>query len=349
MKHTRKFTALFLGVLMATTVAMTACQAEPDNSNSETTGAVVDTAPETKSETESETEAPATPMTVTLTVQEGDGTLVPAAVLRITSSDNDELEPVIATTDTNGVATASLLPGEYLVTFDTLPDMFIGGSTEIIVEKNMEPVTLEVINNTPDGSEQHPFFVSEKRTPVTIPAATTHYFSLFSGDRRSIVVENANAEITMNCTIYRPDESGRIEIRISSDNPQEHVIFAINNKTEAELSLTILIESDRGALDNPLIVSDLGEITASVPKGLTVYYSWLATKAGTLQVSSDIPSNDISLHNKTSGLSSSSTSGGKSTSVAVAVGDVISINVAANTSANAVTEIIFTLSMADEA
>ena len=347
MKQTRKLTALFLGVLMATTVAMTACDSEPDNTPSETTGAVVDTVPETKPETEPETEAPATTVSVSLTVKEEDGTPVPAAVLRILSADDDEAEPTVATTDNAGVANVTLAVGAYTVTFDTLPEMFVGGTTALTVEEGMEPVTIEVINNTPDGSEEHPFFISEDSNSAVIPAGASHYFTMFSGDRRSIVVDNANIEITMNGVIYKPDETtGRVTVRISSDNPQEHAKFVITNTSTADQTLTIAIASDLGSLDNPIVVTALDEITASVPKGLTVYYQWTATETGTLQVTSETPSNDISLHNKTGGQSSSSTAGGKSTSVAVKAGDVIAINVAANTSANQITEVIFTLSMA---
>ncbi len=343
MKKTTKITALLLCVLVATSVAMTACDGEGSETDTPT-----ESVSETISATESETDPVPVDVQVTVNVKEEDGTPVSGAVMRILWNEDydDEWEPVLVTTDATGAATVTLPEGDYTVTFDTLPDMFVGGSTRLMVAEGMEAVTIEVINNTPDGTENHPFFLGEYSTSVELPAGASHHFKMFNGDRRTLVVKGSTSmKLELSGETYLPDENGCISIRITG-NPEDHVQFSLSNTTEAILPLTILLESDPGALENPLVIAEgQTEVTASVPQGMTMYYAWTATMDGTLEVTSENTANDISLHNKTSGQSTSSTDGGQKASVAVKAGDVVFIHVAAKLATETNTEIVFALAV----
>lgn len=343
MKNTKiRVLALAAALLIATTVAMSACdQGETKTCTTHTDtdkngvcdvcGEAVTTASQgsdtTAAETTPQTEAPLAQVDVTLTVKDQNGNLIPAAIIRLTPAKGEDM---LVTTNAEGSVTTKLTVGDYTLTYDELPDNCIGGTSMLTVVEGMAPVSLEIIDNTPDGTETHPFFINEDSTTFDFPAETTYNFTMFSGDRRTLVLNSATAEIVMNGTTYKPDENGRIAIRITSEKQQDHTSFTVKNLSAEAQSFTLLIESDPGSFDNPIAVTALDTaITANVPKDLTVYYTWTATVAGELVMTSADKANNICLNNITNFKTTNFTNGAESVSVLVAVGDQVTISVSA--------------------
>ncbi len=359
MKRTTKLTALLLGVLMAASVAMTACDGskesckEHTDANGDGKCDVCDAAV-TESESESPTESESTPeetIAVSLTVKEQNGTPVSGAVMRIVRLDewydvDSEWEPMIVTADENGAATVALAEGLYRLSYDSLPENFLGATATLTVTTDMEPVALEVTNNTPDGSEEHPFFLGDESITMDFPANTSYVFTLFAGDRRSVTVENASAEIVMNGVTYSPDANGRVTVRIDGKNPEEHVRVTVLNKGDAQ-ELTVLVSSELGSMDNPIVIPSItGEATemvATIPSGVIMYYTWTADKDCTLKVTSQDTANNISLHNKTDAKSTAATDGAAEVSLDVKAGDVVFLHVAVKLATENSTELVFSV------
>jgi hypothetical protein len=284
-------------------------------------------APEaTEEPTEENTEAPATKeVDVTLTVKDQDGDPMAEAVVTILPMD-EGAETFTLTADGEGRMTVSLPEGEYTVRFDVLPEYVLGIDTAITVTAGMEPVVLEVMDNTPDGSAEHPFVISGDTLTVTVPAGVTYHFALFGANNRTLTVTDPNAEITYKDTVYTPDGDGKIAVRMSTESPREHSFFALTNKGSVDKEMNVTILSDPGAMDNPIVVESVGEtITAQVPQDGMVYYRWTATANGTLTVSSPDTINNISLNNLATSQVSDFTNGGESVSLTVSEGDVITI------------------------
>ncbi len=313
---------LSLSVILVLLLALTACGGN-ENTDTKPEGTTAGSPV-----TEAPTEAPIPKVEVTLTVQDQDATPIPDAVVTILPAD-ETAESATLTADAEGSITVTLPEGEYTVRFDVLPEYVLGIETPLTVAVGMEPVILSVTDNTPNGSEERPFVISEDTATITVPAGATYHFTLFGGNNRTLTVENANAEITYKETVYTPNESGKIEVRMSTDNPRDPSFFALTNKGEEACEMTVIILSDPGAMDNPIVIANLGEaVTANVPQDGMVYYKWIATSTGTLTVTSTDAINNISLNNLTTSQVSNFTEGKESETLTVSEGDEITVVVA---------------------
>ena len=311
---------LLILALAVSLLAVTACDKNPPADTTEAT-----TAAGEEATTEAPTEAPAAKVEVTLTVKDQDGNAMPEAVLTILPA-SEEGESATLTADNEGTVTVTLPEGEYTVRFDVLPEYVLGIDTKITVKAGMEPVALEVIDNTPNGSEERPFVINEDSLTVTVPAGETYHFTLFGGYNRTLHVTDAGAEILFRDQTYAPDENGSIAVRIVTDSPRDHAYVALTNKSGDTREITLTLVSDPGAMDNPIVIETLGEsITANVPQDGMVYYRWTATAAGKLTVTSADAINNISLNNLANSKVTDFTNGAESVTLEVAEGDTITI------------------------
>lgn len=307
---------LLILALAVSLLAVTACDKNPPADTTEDTTATGEEAP---------TETPAAKVEITLTVKDQDGNAMPEAVLTILPA-SEEGESATLTADNEGTVTVTLPEGEYTVRFDVLPEYVLGIDTKITVKAGMEPVALEVIDNTPNGSEERPFVINEDSLTVTVPAGETYHFTLFGGYNRTLYVTDAGAEILFRDQTYAPDENGSIAVRIVTDSPRDHAYVALTNKSGNSREITLTLVSDPGAMDNPIVIETLGEaITANVPQDGMIYYRWTATAAGKLTVTSADPINNISLNNLANSKVTDFTNGAESVTLEVAEGDTITI------------------------
>ena len=319
MKHIRLIAALLILLLAA--AALLACNGDtptestPSDTTAEGNGAA----------TEAPTEAPADKVEVTLTVKDQDGNPMAEAVLTVLPA-SGEGESATLTADGEGTVKVSLPEGEYTVRFDVLPEYVLGMDTTITVTAGMAPVTLEVTDNTPNGSEERPFVINEDSLTVTVPAGVTYHFTLFGGYNRTLHVTDAGAEILFRDETYTPDENGSIAVRIVTDSPRDHAYVALTNKSGDTREITLTLVSDPGAMDNPIAIEKPGEtLTAKVPQDGMVYYKWTATETGTITVLSSDAINNISINNLTTSQVSDFSGGAESVSLNVSEGDEITV------------------------
>ncbi len=297
-------------------------------SESETDGNT-DTAGDTS--TESETARTPAEVNVTLHIKDQYGTAIAGAAIQINNAKIKPIDPVTATTDADGNATVTLTEGEYTVIFEELPEYHLGGSTPLTVTAGMDAVEIEVTNNTPNGSEEHPFFLNTESATFTFAENTTYYFSLFAGDRRSVVIENAGGlTVTLNGTAHTADENGTVRIPLVTDKQQNRMNLAITSPTAQDVTVTV--ETEPGALDNPIVLTldAYKTVTATVPKDTVVYYSFTVPADWTgISVHSDDPANNISMTNQTTSATTNFTDGEveKTFDLAVTGGDVVIIAV----------------------
>ncbi len=341
MKQNRLY-ILALAALMATTVAMGACTGDSTTAT-ETTG---DTAADTTAataDTESETDG-AVDVAVSLSVKDQHGNAIAGALLRIT--DNALiLEAQTVTTDAEGNATLTLPEGSYTVNFDELPAYHLGGMPTVEVKAGMEPVALTVTDNTPDGSEQNPFFVNNESAPFKIPAGATHHFTMFGGEHLTLVIDHPSVELTYQGAVHTPGATGRIELPIVVENPRDHVSYAVKNTGDSEIEVKLELHSDPGSLGNPIAVESIdAPVIAAVPKGGIVYYIWTATADGTVKVTSADETNNISLSNKSTSQTTDFTAGAaESGEVNVKKGEEVLLIIAAVEGVTEDTEIAFSV------
>ncbi len=326
MKNHISVQLLAAALLVTTAVSLSACGGEktPDGESA------TDTAPSTADVTTpaTETEAPVE-VTVSILLKDQKGTPISGATLIITAageSASEEAEPLTLTTAADGTASATLIVGNYSVNVENLPAYHLCGTVGITVAEDGEPVLIEVTNNTPDGSEAHPFFINEDTTTIAFPADTTYHFSMFGGDRRSLVIINPDVEVIVGETTHKPDENGRIEIPLDVDNLQSHFAYAVKS-TKAQ-DVTITIESEPGSSDNPITIEGNTETTAVIPKDTILYHTYTAVSNGILTLTCTDPLNNISMTNRRTSETTNFTNGAVDPiTLTVKAGDTVTITV----------------------
>ncbi len=312
---------LLLAFLVAALLVITACGG--DDSPADTSAD--SPADDTPADSVTETESPAPiDVDVSLSVKDQKGTPIADAVLVVTDAEGQTLQTL--TTNAEGTVAVTLAEGTYTVSFDTLPEYHLAGSTSITVAEGMAPMVLEVTNNTPDGSEAHPFFINENETTFSFAADTTYYFTMFGGDRRSVVIENPNVELTFNGVTHKPDANGVIKLPLVVDGAQNHINYSV--KSAKAQDVTIKIESEPGSTDNPMVAELDKDITVEVPKDTIMYFSYIAYHTGTLTLTSSDAINNISITNRSTSETTNFSAGStEPITVNICAGDQVSIAV----------------------
>ena len=314
---------LFAALLMATTVAVSGCGGET-NPTETTPGTSGESADVTGDISGTETEAPAE-INVSFSVKDQKGNVIADASIIITEL-NSENAPRMLKTDTDGAASVALFVGNYSIELINLPEYHLFGTTTLTVAEGMDTVSLTVRNNTPDGSEEHPFFFSENSATFTFAADTTYYYNVFGGGSRTLVIHNPDVEVTYDGKAYLPDETGTVRVPLVVNNMQNLVVYSIKS-TKAQ-DVVITIEAEPGSMDNPFTAETGKDIVADVPKDGSVNYTYTATQSGRLVLTTADSINNISMTNtntyKTTNFSNGST---EPITLEVNAGDVISITV----------------------
>ncbi len=350
--------ALLLCVLMVTSVAMTACTEETPacTSHVDANGdGKCDTCqvamPDASVPGSSSSVGPAAPVSVELsiTIKNNYGVNTKA---QLTIRNKATKETVTVSTDDNGSVKVTLVEGEYTVAFDELPEYHLSGDQDLTVTAGMSAVTLEVEDNTPNGTADKPFTLLDDNFLGTMNANGEWWFQIRAGEGRVIAINNPFVEVTYNDQVFTPDASGHLEFHIVSDNPMEFVKFSVTNKSSSERDLELILAADQGTMDNPYVVESLDTpITITATPGESVYFKWTASQAGTLTLMCSNPKNDISMYNIHTYVSTGFSNGAESISVDVGlhedenglmVGDVVEIDVGCMDSEVPV-ELVFTL------
>ncbi len=315
-KTSRRVLALLLCVLMATSVAMTACTPEADPTKDSSTN------PPTTAPTTKPTEAPDNAAELTFVLKTQYGIAVPGAKLVLEDDEKvPSAEPWIcpredcktenaagahrcsscsevytvkityeAVTNAEGVAVFRLPDAgiygtsRYTLLIEDLPENHVGGTSHYQLEEGeKKTVDISIIDNTPDGTLEHAYFVGADAVSKPFEAGQTIYFQAVGGVGRKIIIENAKAELSLLGQVYQPDENGVVSAYFTGMNAEGHVSFGIKNTAADAQELTVRIDSDPGTSDNPLSIAPGSQIvTAEIPAGRDHYYRWVATEDGSV-------------------------------------------------------------------
>ncbi len=189
-----------------------------------------------------------------------------------------------ATVGKDGICSLSLLPGNYTMWVEDLPEFHTGdGNIPVEVKEGMEPITLNILDNTPNGTVEKPFFLGEENAVYSFNTNEALWFIIRAGEGRKVIIYNAGVEVEYDGEVYTPDENGRVEFHITSDDPKDYKKFLVTNKNADMQEIELVLEADLGTLDNPYTLDNLNDpVTTHVVKDGTVYYRFTVTEAGRL-------------------------------------------------------------------
>lgn len=334
---------ILLCLLSCGALLLSACDGQ--GSEQGTDAPVTDTPTEEPTKPEETTPETQPPVEVdcTVTILDQDGTVMPLLAFILTSrADGTTLQ---ATTDEVGKAALTLTAGTYTVSYEALPEGYLADTATLTVAEDTAALTVQVMNNIPNGSADRPFVIVDETTTVTIPAGASVTYVTYGAVDRTFHMSDAALTVTYLEVEYTPDAEGKITVPLVSDGPRDPAYLTLTNASDTDVTGTFTIEADLGSLNNPILVETAGEaVTATVPKDATVYYKWIATKDGVLMVLSETPNNHISMTNLNTSVNSYFTDGTACEYIAVSVGDEVLVAVASKDTTVDSHDVTFSLS-----
>lgn len=275
-------------------------------------------------------EAPVVYADFTVTVKSEDG--APVSGVKAIVTDSEGAEVLSATTGSDGKVSGNAPTGEYYISFEIESDGYVYVPNGFIdIKKDGNDFVYVTVDNTPDGSAEKPFFISEDTATYTIPAGATFTFTI-KGTERTLVIENANVTLNYNGATVTPDD-GKIEVRVSgsTDPNSPPTAFTLTNTASADNEVTLSFVSDPGTRENPIEIALGTEYTTPVITNESIiYYTLNAAAAGSITISSATEGNVLKLTNLTKSQVTDYTDGTAGASVTVSgvdAGDVILVEV----------------------
>ena len=247
-------------------------------------------------------------------------------------------------TNSEGKATVNVAVGEYDLELnsESLPEMHFPDKYKWTLDISESVTSLEIVveNVAPDGTLEKPYYFAvsdENEASVTLPANATVYYELRNLSGTSMFIQTQGVEVVYNGVTYTYDaQKNAVEVPLEKTDTNSRVRFALVNKTDAELTVNAILQVPEGSLENPIVLTTLGEVTVEVKGTGQIYYQWTASETGTLTVTSNSQDSYISVTNKTQVSSETviNREGQDQTlkttiEIAVSAGDVISIEASA--------------------
>ena len=243
----------------------------------------------------------------------------------------------------NGTATQSLEAGPYAIEYDydTRPEYCTPDTFGFKVEEGTSRVELIIVNNTPDGSAEKPFTVTENETEITVSAGESVYFVYRGTTIKKLTINETGLSVIYDGTVYNPD-GGVIKLDFHPEIGKE-TIFAVKNNTESSITTVMSLIAPLGSSENPISLTE-NSATVSVNEEEIIYYKWISDMKGVLILTSNCVNNNISLTKVTENdiLIVSQTTGNKAAYLAVEEGDEVTIGVSAIDTAEVV-DVDFTI------
>ena len=285
------------------------------------------------------------PVNVTFTIKDQEGAVVPNVEITFTPRGAiDEEEAIAIVGDENGTLTASLIPGTYFLSadYDSSVGYYFLATTEIKVEKTTASLEILMENTTPNGTEGRPFPLSSvEGNELVIPAGATQYFVVYRAVNLIADITASGVTVTYGGTDYTPDADNKISFSFLGTDTNSVETVVITNTSGVDETVLVEITSVPGTLGNPFEITELGgEISKNVAAKSTVYFSYVATEAGTITLTVTSDATSAAMQNGSIQVSTTG-EGSDVISIDVAAGDEVIIDASTSVSEDAV--VTFTL------
>ena len=268
------------------------------------------------------TEENATEVIFTVILDSGE----PLSGVKFTLERGDKVYNLV--TGSDGTVKASIELNTYYISFDleTIPEFCMPDTPAgVKIDENTSAVSFDVINNTPDGSEKKPFFISENETDVTLAPGQEIFFNYRGSSMKTVTIRESGISVTYNGEIYGT-VGGVLEVPLY---PEIGVmtLFSIKNETDSEIATVMELIAPIGSSENPIEVTNNSTVASVLPEQ-AVYYKWTAEKAGVVVLTSSAANGSITvtkiLENDVPVISQ--INGGGAAYVTVSEGETITIN-----------------------
>lgn len=320
---------LILLLCLCLTFFVVACKDPVDSDTDTDSNVITDSDSDAGVDSDSDTQTGAM---YKVTVVDQDGNKINGAkIVLLDEFDEYDINDAI-TTNEDGVATFMNVNSQYVkIDIIELPEYHINTAGKVELNDNNREFTVEITNNEPNGTLGREYNLGDdEEFEITIEAGKTVYYAIYGGGGRTFTLEGAEGiDFTFDGATYEASEDGIITFVIPTVDYSslKRIIMLKNLDNENDITVTGTIVSPEGSADNPFEAVCGEKYEATIEKGTTVYYEWVATETCLAVITSESEGNDIYMQNQTSAGTAVSdrTDGGERTELNVTKGDVIRI------------------------
>lgn len=182
------------------------------------------------------------------------------------------------TTDAQGKASSLLPVGEYTVEYDytTIAESISSDTYLVVVEQGMDEIVITLADNTPDGSAEKPFYISENETEITIEPAGELHFNYRGAVTKYLTINSDKLVVIYEETEYTAVD-GVIEVAITSKEIGTNASFVVKNISGETVNEIMTLLAPLGSMDNPYNLNEDYDCKI-VPAEGTIYYKWTAVE-----------------------------------------------------------------------
>ncbi len=212
---------------------------------------------------------------VSFSLQLGDKT--PLANVGFSLTKGEDGEPIYLVTGTNGKVTHTLEAGRYTIEYDyeTGISAYMSSDTyALTVTKGMGEVVITFNDNTPDGSAEKPFYISENETEITLEPGAELYFNYRGAATKYLTIESEELVVIYEDVEYTA-VNGVIEVTVTPKEIGISTVFVIKNISDGAVNEIMTFLAPLGSIDNPYDLNENDECQ-TVPAEGTIYYKWTA-------------------------------------------------------------------------
>lgn len=240
---------------------------------------------------ETENNETATGVSVTFVVKfDGGETL---SGVKFTLTRGDKVYSLESGTDGKVNATVDLGVYEVDVLFETLPEYCWTETYGLKVEEGTETLEIIIVDNTPNGSAENPFWINENETPISVAPGEEIFFNYRGSTVKNVTIESDKLVINFNGNSYSAVD-GVVYAQISPAEIGQITIFSIKNVSDSVVDTTLKAYAPLGSEENPFELTG-NTATAAVTEDQSLYYIYKAEKDGVLLLVSPTEGNSISV------------------------------------------------------
>ena len=188
------------------------------------------------------------------------------------------------TSGADGKVTGNIDPATYSVDVDseTLPEYCWADTYGLKVEEGVDILEIIIVDNTPNGSLENPFWLTETETEISVAPGEEIFFNYRGSTLKNITIESDNLVINFNGESFAA-VNGVVSAQILPEDIGEITIFSIKNVSQGTVNALMKAYAPLGSEENPYELNG-GSATATVPYEQAVHYVYTADKDGVIVI-----------------------------------------------------------------
>ena len=221
-----------------------------------------------------------TGVNVTFVVRFADG--VPLSGVNFTLTRGDKVYSL--TSGADGKVTGNIDPATYEVNVDseTLPEYCWADTYGLKVEEGSDILEIIIVDNTPNGSLDNPFWLTETETAISVAPGEEIFFNYRGSTLKNVTIESDDLVINFNGESFAA-VNGVVSAQILPEDIGKITVFSIKNISEIAVNTIMKAYAPLGSEENPYELTGNGA-TATVPYEQAVHYIYTADKDGVIVI-----------------------------------------------------------------